>query len=287
MSSAKVPSILRVDLSDTPLVSEHRHFVEKALLRGKKDLSAAAFEPITGFSERALEGARSLWGRRMIEEHHSSAVWARLLPQLIAAGAPMDFKMAALKASLDELHHATLCGEVLRALGAEPAVETTLETRPLPEHRDCGPRERLLRNVLFVGCMAETLAVALTSEERQLATPPLLCAVLDQIHADETNHGRYGWLFLAHQLPQLDAAGRERVAAYVPVALAHLERDLFEKTPAQPPPDEALQAELAALGVSENNAARTLFTQTVEQVIVPQLEAYGLPAADAWQRRND
>lgn len=276
---------LRVAFGDSPLAPEMRRLVERVLQRGDRQLTAEAFGPIEGFSPRAIEGAVSLWRRRMVIEHHSAAVWSNLLPQLIAAGATLEFKLAALRAAQDELHHAAICAEVLVALGAEPAAETSLELRPLPEHRDCGPMERVLRNAIFIGCMAETVAVALTSEERQLASQPFISAMLDQVHADETTHGRFGWAILAAELPKLSDEGRRAVEAYLPHAFAHLERDLFEKIPAMPEPEPELAAELAALGVSENNAARTLIVQTIEGVIVPQLEDHGLAAAAAWHEQ--
>ena len=45
--------------------------------------------------------------------------------------------------------------------------------------------------------------------------------------------------------------------------------------------------ELHALGVSEAAAARTLFYQSIEHVIVPELEALGLGAERAWKERLD
>jgi hypothetical protein len=288
MSASDVSeSLLRVAFGDTPVAHDMRKLVERTLRRGERELTAQAFGPIEGFSPRAIEGAISLWQRRMVIEHHSAAVWSSLVPQLIAAGATLDFKLAALKAAQDELYHAALCGELLLALGAEPVAQTPLELRPLPAHGDCAPIARVLRNAIFIGCMAETVAVALTSEERQLATQPFVSAMLDQVHADETTHARFGWALLAAELPTLDAAARHDVEAYLPYAFAHLEADLFHKIPAQPAPEAALAAELAALGVSENNAARTLVVQTVEAVIVPQLEALGLTAEAAWRDRAD
>jgi hypothetical protein len=277
---------LSVAVGQSPLAAEHERLLKHALRRGDRTLSRHDFAAIDGYSEQAMLGARSLWRRRMIQEHHSAAVWARLLPQLIAAGASLDFKTMALKAGLDELHHAALCGEVLLALGDEPEAKTSLETKPLPEHRDCSPLERALRNMLYVGCLAETFAVAVTAEERLNAKEPFIREVLDQVHADETLHGRIGWIFIAEHLPRLNDAGKARIDAYLPVAFAHLEQDLLSAISESPPPPPELHAEIQALGVSENNEARTLFFQTVEHVLIPGLEDFGLAATKAWQSRT-
>jgi len=60
------------------------------------------------YHETALGVARRAWLERMRREHHSAAVFSRLLPQLMEAEATLDFKMATLRMSMDELRHAAL-----------------------------------------------------------------------------------------------------------------------------------------------------------------------------------
>jgi hypothetical protein len=49
---------------------------------------------------------------------------------------------------------------------------------------------------------------------------------------------------------------------------------------------ERCSPEGAALGLCDGRSARRLFYDTVEQVIVPALEALGLDAATSWAQRT-
>lgn len=279
---------LRLSVGRSPLAAEHRRLLRTALRRGRLRPERRAGETIgNGFSPAAVAVARSTWLRRMVHEHQSAMVFSRLLPQLVEAEATLDLKTALLRMAMDELRHAALCGGVVEALGGTATVETELATEPLPEHAPCTPRERALRNVLFVGCLSETVALALLTEERERAREPLACRVLAQLAADEVLHARLGWVYLAETWPCLGSDERGRTAEFLPVAFAHLERRMLGEMalPAQPP-DEDLRRELHALGVTPADEARALFEETIAEVIVPRLEAGGLPAAEAWRRRG-
>jgi len=82
-------------------------------------------------------------------------------------------------------------------------------------------------------------------------------------------------------LPELLAQGdlelRQRLGDYLAVAFDHLVAHELAHLPmsSEPPPEGA------RLGLCSGRAARALFFDTVEQVIVPALEAQGLPAAAA------
>jgi hypothetical protein len=65
------------------------------------------------------------------------------------------------------------------------------------------------------------------------------------------------------------------------VAFAHLERHEL----AHLPEDATPPAEGAAFGLCSGPDARALFFDTVTGVIIPGLERFGLPAAEAWERR--
>jgi hypothetical protein len=270
---------LRVALGDGPLRAEHERLLRTALKRGSNTPERTEGETIdtSGYSPRALEIARATWLARMVHEHHSSAVFSRLLPQLIEAEATLDLKTSVLRMAMDELRHAGLCGGVVEALGGTAEVTTSLTTEPLPDHPNCTAREIALRNVLFVGCLSETVSIALLHEEHALAKEPLIARVLEQLAADEVLHAKLGWAFLAETWPLLDAAARERTERYLPVALRYLEEKMLAAMPlARDPIDDALRAELRALGVTPADDARELYRETVGTVIRPQLAAHGL-----------
>ncbi|MAQ13962.1 MAG: hypothetical protein CMN30_04100 [Sandaracinus sp.] len=268
-----------------PLRTEHERLLRTALRRGDTDPEGALADgALAGtYSDRARALARNTWRARMVHEHQSAAVFARLLPQLMAAAATLEHKTTVLRMAMDELRHASLCAGVVTLLGGEPVAETELATQPLPDHPDAPPLEACLRNVMFVGCLSETVSIALLTEERELTTEPVIRRVVEQLAADEVLHAKLGWSFLAATWPTLDFEGRERTERYLPVAFRHLRAKMHEAMPLGAPIGPELKRELEALGVMTSEEGRELFAATVDAVIVPRLVDHGLTTApDAW-----
>jgi len=239
-----------------------------------------------GFSPAVRATAVNTWRMRMVNEHRSSSVFAQLAPQMMEASSPVAMQTVTLRMALDELHHATLCGHVIAALGHTPVATAEPTLSPLPRHPDAtSALERVVRNALFVGCLAETVAVALVSHERSLAAEGLVRWTLDQILGDEVSHARFGWQFVADALPTLDADARARTSAYLRVAFGYLEREELPLLPLWRDPSRELEAQRDALGLCTGDTTRGLFYQTVTDVIVPRLEGLGLDAARAWKDR--
>ena len=106
---------------------------------------------------RVMDTARRTWTGRMINEHRSSAVFAGLLPQLIEASCGIDAQMAVLSMAQDELHHALLCGRVVRAFGAESRASAEPVLKTVPAHSRVDPIERVLRNAMSIGKSCRSL----------------------------------------------------------------------------------------------------------------------------------
>lgn len=231
--------------------------------------------PALSDAERAM--AARTWRARMVNEHISARVFAALVPQMMRAGLDPE-RIAELPAyAADELRHGELCAAVVLALGHEPvAPYPALE--PVPEHEDAPPLEALLRNLISVCCLSETVAVSVIRAEHAELEGSALGEILGQILADEIRHARFGWRLLGELAPTLDEATRARLSRYLVDALAH---QLAYELP-RLPLNAGLRPELAQAGVCDGAFARTLFLDTVEQVIVPQLEAAGLSARAAW-----
>lgn len=224
----------------------------------------------------SIEGAAiETWRGRMVNEYASSRVFAALAEQL--AGAGLDSREVAAFAD-EERRHGVLCGAVVEALGGE--ARAILPAAPeFPLHADARtPLEAALRNVLSVCCLSETVAVALIGAERLEMPEGQLRELLTSIWSDEVGHARFGWRLLAEVAATLDGATRARLGDYLEVAFAHLvEHELAHLPLSSRPPPEG-----AALGLCNGGDARALFFATVEEVIVPALEAHGLPARRAW-----
>ena len=220
------------------------------------------------------------WRGRMVNEHGSAQVFAQLAEQMRAAGFSPEQVATCARFADEERRHGELCGSVVEALGVE-AVAEGLPDRALPWHDDVAPVEGVLRNLLSVSCLSETVAVALIGAERALMPEGELRDLLTSIWADEIGHARFGWGIVSRWVPTLDEAARARLGVYLRVAFGHLEAHELAHlaTDACPPPEGA------ALGLCNGDDARSLFFATVTDVIVPRLEEMGLSAAHAWATR--
>jgi hypothetical protein len=277
---------LDIHTSDGPLTTEHQRLLERLLRRGENAPELQPDDVFPGDPSAAHVGrVRRSWQRRMVHEHESAAVFSQIMPQLMAAEAPLDFKTVVLRCSMDELRHAGLCGQVVEYLGGDARVQTNLEVEDIPRHADTTPRRAALRNVVFASCLSETVSMALLTAERERCTDPFVRRVLRQLSGDESLHARFGWAYLAYDLGRDEGASVESLTAYLPTAFEYLEAKMLEEMPAGRIPDDELERAFA-LGFSHSDHARDLFYSTMTDVIVPRLEDFGLGARAAWTNRR-
>ncbi len=221
------------------------------------------------------------WLGRMINEHRSGEVFEHTADLLARAGLPAEVVAECRSFAAEERRHGVLCGAVVMRAGGEAKARVEAE-EPYPVHADTTPQVAVVRNLIAISCMAETVAVALIGEERELMPEGPLRELLTGIWADEVGHARFGWRTVAAMLPTLDQKSREAVAAYLPVAFEHLERHELAHLPL----DARARAGGEPYGLCSGKEARELFYATVEQAVVAGLEALGLPARRAWEDRR-
>ena len=251
---------------------------------GSLDLRAQARERLPAVPELPglRESAVATWRGRMINEHGSARVFEALARQMAAAGFAAEHASACAGFAAEERRHGVLCGSVVEALGGEAQAEA-LEETPFPLHEEVSPEEGVLRNLLSISCLSETVAVALISAERLAMPEGPLRELLSTILADEVGHARFGWRIITDEVPRLDSGARARLSSYLAVALAHLERHELAHLPTGFDPGDAG----AALGLCDGGDARRLFFATVTEVILPRLDVLGLGASAAWKRRGE
>ncbi|MBI2393878.1 MAG: ferritin-like domain-containing protein [Deltaproteobacteria bacterium] len=233
--------------------------------------AARAHRPALEADPRARASAIATWRGRMINEWSSSRVFGALAAQMERAGA-FAARVSEIEAFAEEERtHGVLCGAVVEALGGEARADLP-DCPPIPEHTGVDPEVAVLRNVLSICCLSETVAVALIAAERLEMPEGALRDLLTRIWSDEIGHARFGWTLLGEVVPALSPERRAGLAAYVPTALAHLVEHELAHLPATrgtPPGGEAL-------GLCAGEDARALFFDTVEQVIHPRLSELGL-----------
>jgi hypothetical protein len=258
------------------------HFLSDPQGRAVLDLRAAVrpvdLSGLPNLDPAEQSAALGTWRGRMVNEHRSAQVWAALLPQAMRAALPAAILRGLPAAASDELRHAEQCASVVAALGGMP-LSPLAPFEDLPAHEDVGPQEAFLRNILSVGCLSETIAVALIRAEHAEAEGGPLAGLLAQILADEVAHARLGWTCLGTLVPRLDAASKARTQAYLAVALAH---QIAHELPLLPLRATPPSRNLRTAGVCEGGEARALFFATIEEAILPRLAEAGFDAQTAW-----
>ncbi len=211
------------------------------------------------------------WCGRMLNEYGSAGVFEALAAQLEETGFGEELARECLGFASEERRHGVLCGAVVEALGGSARAQTRAQA-PFPAHPDAPPRAAVLRNVIHVCCMSETVAVSLIGAERLEMPEGPLRELLTGIYADEIGHARFGWRLLDAVGPSLTEAERNAVEAYLPVAFAHLEHHELLHLPLRQPPPDGDQ-----LGLCAGSDARELFYDTLSSVIRPGLARFFKP----------
>jgi hypothetical protein len=145
---------------------------------------------------------------------------------------------------------------------------------PPPEVAPAGlsPDDALCYELVAACCVAETGSVAVLTALLASARQPRLRAVLRELAVDEVDHARLGWAALA------SARRRGSTAFLGPLLPAMLsgsvDDDFF--LPADPAREDP---RLLEAGVQPHSARRTLFVETLDQVIFPGLEGAGVDTA--------
>lgn len=260
----------------------------QAVTRPRLDLRTPARAIASRFLS-ALEAPRELgpaaiatWRGRMVNEHGSAHVFEGLAHQMERAGFSAA-ELAEVRVFADEERdHGILCGAVVEALGGAAEAEA-LAHETFPLHEDASSElEGVLRNAASIGCLSETVAVALIGAERLEMPEGPLRQLLTKIWSEEVGHARFAWRLLGKYVPHLSQEERRSLSAYLATAFQHLE----EHELAHLPLSTLERAGGEALGLCSGKDARALFYGAVEQVIIPGLTALGLAAQDAWERRS-
>ncbi|MCO4763404.1 MAG: hypothetical protein KC502_17940 [Myxococcales bacterium] len=164
-------------------------------LREPAAQGATAHQDLPDLTTVEWTQAIDTWRGRVVNETVSSRVFAAMIPQALAAGASADTLQRLARAVGDELRHGRQCAAVVSALGGDAYAEIEA-LQPVPTHDDASSIEGLLRNIISISCLSETVAVALIGAERLRTGPASIETTLSQILADEVQHARLGWAVL-------------------------------------------------------------------------------------------
>ena len=123
-----------------------------------------------------------------------------------------------------------------------------------------------------------------------MATDATAAAVARQILRDEHLHAIFGWETLGLLLPQIGEAGRAALEQRMTKAFGGVEATTacgitIEQVAGRS--IEIARIDAPNLGTLSDEQYAMIFFATMESEVLPKLQALGLDAMGAWQRRND
>ena len=236
----------------------------------------------------ASDRVRDEWRARIAAEYGSAAITQHLVLWLIQIGASPDVIDAGLRIVEDELVHSRMSHEVYADAGGTEPPRIDRATLELPRRN--GPLELdVLRTIVRVFCLGETVAVPLFSAMRKPCSVPAARRVLDRILRDEVRHRDFGWLALDWLLttplgPQIPAI----LDAELPAMFADLERSYGTGNPAyEDTRADALADADRAWGLAPPREYADILHRTFTRDYQPRFAARGVDATPAWAARNN
>lgn len=272
---------IRRVLTSTPLARVH----ERTLLqRGPRKGIAVPWGSFRrdAYPDAALALAYDAQRMLALGEYSAVSLFARFVDGLARVGAPFDIVSAATRVPQDEIRHADLAFR-FAALCADRDVTVESSEQPSPSRwHDRLTLEDLDSFAIEVIAIGETLACGLLSACRDGATDPVAQAVYSNIVADEVHHARLGWYYLLWRAPQWSQADRQRVADNAGAMVVGIETRFGRGRDAP----RGSQKAARALGVLGTPRQRKIVRDLMENEIVPGLDALGLGASHAWEKRR-
>lgn len=227
--------------------------------------------------ERAVVAA--MWAFRARSENQAAARFARIADRLDALEAPSALRALARRSIDDERRHRGRCAALAERFG-HASLDAELVEAPAPEVAPAHlpAARRVTYELVAFCCLTESINAALLTRSFAQTTEPDSRAAIREILADEVQHARLGWAYLAHDPDRawLHEHFATMLAATVPEEL----RD----PRIQPDPSPALRGH----GVFSRAELREILIECVDGVITPGLTLLGVDAQPihAWMVAN-
>jgi len=264
-------------LGTGPLARHQLRELTRGSARRARAIPFSDFSP-ERHAPAALALASDQYGALARGERSAIGLFARLAAALDAFAAPREFVLAATAAAHDEARHAQYCEEFAVRCGFDASSVPAAASQVEPEPRSLIELDiAMLRSV----ALSETLAAALLMACRRLAREPVVRALLTTLIADEIHHARLGWYYAASRAHCWSSDQRQQVADALAEAVVCIESEFRWGRDAAEPFDRPTRA----LGVLCTDIQRACIRDVVENEILPGLDALGLSASKAWQKR--
>ena len=216
----------------------------------------------------ARRAAGEAWAFRARVEQEAALRFDRLATVVAGfdPGSPVPAMMR--RAADDERRHTELCTRLAHGLGNPVELDPNAELAAIAP-RSLDERQAALYEVVAACCITETESMATLTTLLAAEAEPEVREVLHSISKDEVVHSRMGWAHLSRESVAGEVAF---LGELIPRMLAGtIDEGLF----APPPPDEDPEG-LLRLGVLPLEKKREVFLATLEQVVFPGLEKFGV-----------
>lgn len=208
------------------------------------------------------------WAYRAGLEHAASLRFARLAERMAQAGFAPALVAIAREAAGQERHHVALCAAIGARFGA--ACPRFADAVPEVAPAAWSLRDRVVYEVVAFCCVTETANAAVVTAGIDDVDDPSIRAAVRTILADEVQHSRLGWRFLATHA--LDDAQRRGLAAHLPAMVRGAVRaELFRAQPEIG--DVETLRRLGSLSIADR---QTAFLLAMREVLLPGLDAAGI-----------
>lgn len=258
--------LFELELSDGPSLRLHERLVGDI----ESEYPWAALDPAQ-HSPLAVERARLAWTQNAYNEYLAVGAMGGLLVALAQARAPIDFWSVVSRFALEEVRHVELSARIATQLGGgAPVAFSPADVVPTVDP-SLPPLQRATELVVRILCVGEGLSHPILRGSMEVATNPLIRAVLRTIVAEEAPHARLGWLYLDWVASQLAPGERERLAAVARETVDHYAQlwDRMSRGPLEERHTEALGFMTPPQYVAVARAA-------VDAELRPRLASYGI-----------
>lgn len=146
--------------------------------------------------DEARSSLGQLWVEDALMEHASIASFAQFTLDLMRLGAPPDLLRDSQLAGLDEIEHSRIAFTIAERLTGVGLGPSELPLGALEAH----DLNQAIAAAIHEGCVGETLAACLLSEQARRCTDPFIAEQLKRIAEDELRHAELAWRFVAWSL---------------------------------------------------------------------------------------
>lgn len=229
------------------------------------------------------EAAAMFWSSRAWSEYAAVPAMSQTMLALIRTNAPMDAMAVVSRIQTDEVVHTEMSRDVAEAFGGY--------TDEIPEWIACDPIGLGDANAVplpfwtvGIGCISETVSLALLQARLRRTHHPVLKRVLRRVLKDEATHVRFGWELAEKIVPKLDETYRRRLAEHAKNAFGSAGK--FFGTFGLPADIRREEREIRAVtaelgyGACPADEADHVIVSTIAETIAPRLAALGLPLGD-------